>query len=100
MHRPTTAAVRALVLGHQFGEHPERVHAFGQAVAVTAVGRRDHVLGAQRPACAHRGRFLADGEVHEARDLTVAIEDGHPLLESTDEQHPTVHLDEVGPREG
>ena len=31
------------VLAHQLGEHPERVEALGQAVAVAAVGRGDHV---------------------------------------------------------
>ncbi len=48
----------------------------------------------QRPARPHRGRLLPDGEVDEAGDLAVAVEGGHPLLESTDAQHPAVHLDQ------
>jgi hypothetical protein len=34
VHRAAAPAVRALVLGHQLGEHPERVEALGEAVAV------------------------------------------------------------------
>src|SRR5205807_4855312 len=36
---------------------------------------------------------------HEPGDLAVAIEGGHPLLEAPDQQHATVHLEEVGLRE-
>ncbi len=43
VHRTPAPAVRALVLGHQLGEHPERVETLGDAVAVAAMGRRDHV---------------------------------------------------------
>ena len=43
VHRATPPAVRAGVLGHQLGQHPGRVEALGEAVAVAAVGRRDHV---------------------------------------------------------
>jgi hypothetical protein len=55
--------------------------------------------GPQRPARAHGRRLLPDREVHEAGDLAVAIEGGHPLFEAADQQHPAVHLDEVVPRE-
>ena len=41
-------------------------------------------------------RLLPDREVDEAGDLTVAIEGGHPLFEAPDQQHPAVHLEEVG----
>ena len=88
------------VLAHQLGEHPERVEALGQAVAVAAVGRGDDVVGPQRPARADRRGLLADREVHEAGDLAVAVERGHPLLEPADQQHPAVHLEQVGVREG
>ena len=93
---PPAAAVGALVLAHQLGEHPERVQALGQAVAVTAVGGGDGVGRAQRPARPDGRRLLPDREVHEAGDLTVAVEGGHPLFEPTDQQHPPVHLEEVG----
>ena len=84
------------VLGHQLGEHPERVETLRQAVAVAAMGRRDHVGRAERPARAHGRRLLPDRQVHEARDLAVAVQRGHPLLEPADHEHPSVHLEEVG----
>ena len=64
---PPRPAVRALVLAHQLGEHPERVEALGEAVAVAAVGGRDHVRGAEWPARADGRRLLPDRQVHEAR---------------------------------
>ena len=99
VHGAAAASVGPLVAGHQLGEHALGVQALGQAVAVAAVGRGDHVVGAQRPARADRRRLLADGEVHEAGDQAVAVEVGHPLLEPADEQHATLHL-ELGRREG
>ena len=84
VHRAAAPAVRALVLAHQLGEHPERVEALGQAVAVAAVGRRDDVGRAQRPARPDRRGLLSDREVHEAGHLAVAVERGHPLLEPAD----------------
>ena len=85
-----------VVLGHQLGEHPERVEALGEAVAVAAMGRRDHVGRAERPARADGRRLLPDRQVHEAGDLAVAVERGHPLLEAADHEHPPMHLEEVG----
>ena len=99
VHGAAAAAVRALVLAHQLGEHPGRVQALGQAVAVAAVGRGDDVRRAQGPARADGRRLLPDGEVDEAGDFAVAIERGHPLLEAADQQHPALHLDEVDHRE-
>ena len=99
VHGAAAAAVGALVLAHQLGEHPGRVQALGQAVAVAAVGRGDDVGGPKRPARADGRRLLPDREVDEAGDLAVAVERGHPLLEAADQQHPAVHLEEVGRRE-
>ena len=39
--------------------------------------------------------LLPDGQVDETGHLAVAIQDGHPLLEATDQQHPPIHLDQV-----
>ena len=96
VHRTAAAAVRARVLAHQLGEHPERVETLGQAVTVAAMGRRDHVGGAQRPTRPDRRRLLPDRQVHEAGHLAVAVERRHPLLEPADQEHPPVHLEEVG----
>ena len=67
---------------------------------MAAVGRSDDIDRAQRPTGTHRRRLLPDREVDEARDLPVAIEIGHPLLEAAYQQHPAVHFDEVSRREG
>ena len=83
-------------LRHQLGEHPGRVETLRQAVAVTAMRRRDHVGRAERPARAHGRRLLPDRQVHEARDLAVAVQRRHPLLEPADHEHASMHLDEVG----
>ena len=95
VHGPAATSVGSLVLGHQLGEHAQRVQALGQAVAVAAVRRGDHVVAPQGPARPDGGRLLADGEVHEAGDQTVAVEVGHALLEPADEQHLALHLDQV-----
>ena len=55
-------------LRHQLGEHPERVETLREAVAVAAMGRRDHVGRAERPARADGRRLLPDRQVHEARE--------------------------------
>ena len=99
VHRAAASAIRTRVLRHELGEHPRRVETLRQAVAVPAMRRCDHVGGRERPARTHRGRFLSDGQVHEAGDLAVAVQRGDPLLEPTDQQHPPVHLDEIGLRE-
>ena len=95
VHRAPASAVRARVLGHQLGEHPERVEPLRQAVAVTAMGRRDHVGRGEWPARAHGRCFLPDREVHEARDLRVAVQRGHPLLEPADHEHPSMQLEDA-----
>ena len=53
-------------------------------------------VGRERPARADGGRLLPDRQVHEAGDLAVAVQRGHPLLEAADHEHPPVHLEEVG----
>ena len=99
VHGAAAAAVRALVLAHQLREHPGRLQALGQTVAVAAVGRGDHVRRAQGPAGTDGGGLLPGGEVDEAGDLTVPVERGHAFLEAADQQHPALHLHEVHRRE-
>ncbi len=93
VHRAAPPAVGPAVASHQLGEHPERVEPLGEAVAVAAVRRGDHVGVTQRPAGADGRRLLADRQVHEARDLAVAIQRRHAFLEPADDHHPTEHLD-------
>ena len=99
VHRTAPPPVGARVLGHQLGEHAERIEALGEAVAVAPVGRGDHVGRSQRPARPHRRGLLAHRQVHEAGDLAVPVQVGDPCLEPTDQQHAPVHLEEVVVRE-
>ena len=85
VHRAAAAAIRALVLAHELGEHPGRVESFGQTVAVAAVGGGDDVRRPQWPACADRRSLLPDRKVDEAGDLAIAIEIGNPLFEPADQ---------------
>ena len=67
VHRAAAPAVRALVLAHQLGEHPERVRPLARQcpwprwVDVITSSRRE------RPARADGRRLLPDRQVHEAR---------------------------------
>ena len=96
VHRPAPTPVRPRVAGHQLGEHPLRVEALGQAVAVAPVRRGDDVVGPQRPARADRRGLLARRQVHEARDLTRLVHGRDPILEAPDHQHPPVQFQTVG----
>jgi hypothetical protein len=95
VHGSTAASVRPAVLCHQFGEHPLGVEALGQAVAMAAVGRGDHVLAPERPAGPDGGSLLADGEMDEAGNKPIAVEVGHALFEPADQQHLALHLDQI-----
>ena len=95
VHRAATAAVGALVPGHQLGEHRRGVQPLGEAVPVAAVGGGDDVGGPQRPAGTHGRGLLPDGEVDEPRHLARPVQGRHPLLEPADHQHPPVELEQV-----
>ena len=47
VHRAPAPAIRAVVLAHQLGEHADRVQTLREAVAVAAMGGRDHVRWAE-----------------------------------------------------
>ena len=100
VHGAAPAAVRALILAHQLGEHGGRLQALGQAVAVAAVRRRDDVGRMQWPARADGRRLLPRRQMDETGDFTIAVERRHPLLEASDQQHAPLHLDQVDHREG
>ncbi len=99
VHRAAPAPVGSFGTTHELGEHPERLESLGQAVSMAAVGGRDDVIGAQRPAGANGRRLLADRQVHEAGDEAVAIELGDPLFEAADQHHATLHLEQFGARD-
>lgn len=100
MHRAATTAVSPGILAHQLGEHDERIEAFCQTMAVPSVGGGDDIPWSEGPTRADRRSFLPGGQVDESGDLSVAVEGGHPLLKTSDEDHPSMHLEKVFDREG
>ena len=87
-------------LRHQLGEHPERVEALGQAVAVAAVGRGDDV--GRRAAASTRRRPPPPGRstggrsrAPRRRGRAAATRSSNPRIT----QHPPVHLERGRPRE-
>ncbi len=95
VHRATAPAVRALVLAHQFREHPEWVETLREAMPVAAMSRRDDVGRLEGPTRADGRRFLSDRQVHEARHFAVAVQHRDALLEAPDDEHPPLHLEEL-----
>jgi hypothetical protein len=90
VHGSSSAPACPAVLGHELGEGALHIEALGQYVAVAPVCRGDEIVRTERPRGADGGRFLPDGEVHEAGDEPVAVQLRHPFLEPPDAQHPAV----------
>ena len=70
----------------EFGHHLLGRHAFGQRMAVTAVGAKDRILATQVGTDAHRHRFLTDIGVACAVDQAIGIRTGELLFGAADEQ--------------
>jgi hypothetical protein len=95
VHRPAATATGAGVLAHQLGEHRPRRQPLGQHVTVAAVRRGDHVVRPGVVERADRAGLLPDRGVHEARDQTVAVEDGDALLHAADHGHAPVRIEQL-----
>src|SRR5919197_1290295 len=93
VHRTALAAAVAGFPSEQLREHAADVGALREAVAVTAVRRRDPVVAAQCAADADGDGLLADVEVRQARHLRAAVELVGVLLEQPDQRHPAVHVE-------
>ena len=65
VHRAAFAAAIAGFLAQQLGEHPVDGRAFGEAVAMAAMGAGDVVVATQGLADADRDRFFADIEMRQ-----------------------------------
>jgi len=85
----------AVPAAEELGVHAFGVAAFGDEVAVTAVGAGDVVLLTDSEAGPHRHRLLAGIEVDHALDAAVAHQASRLFLESADGHHALVHLDEL-----
>ena len=73
VHRAALAAIEAAGLAKQLTHHAHHVRAFGQRVAVPAVGGGDEVVGAQMGAdpCGHG--LLSGGQVQRPAHLGRAV---------------------------
>src|SRR5207302_5830699 len=83
----------ALFLAEGLAVHEPRVGALRDAVAVSAMGRGDRVVAAQRRADADGDGLLADVQVCQARHLRREVELIRLRLEGADPQHPLGHLE-------
>ena len=92
MHRAALAAGIAARAPGQLGHHPLGIHAAGQHVAVVAVGGDPLVAVLGRGLQPDHHRLLADVEMAEAADQPHAVELARLLLETADQQHLAVEL--------
>jgi len=93
VHGPAETPADAGGPSHQLGEHAGHVEPLGHHVAVPAVRRGDHVVGAQLRAHADGHRLLADRQVHEAGHDAVAVQDRGAGLELPDPAHLAVAVE-------
>ena len=95
VHRAALALGVAALAPGELGHHPLGVHAAGQHVAVVAVGGHHRVDLFEVGLHAHHHGLLADVEVAEAGDLALAVELARLLLETADQQHVAVELEQL-----
>jgi hypothetical protein len=93
MHRAALALAVAGLLAEQLREHQVRRRSFRQAVSVAAVGAGDVIVRPQRLADAHRDRLLTYIQVGQSGHQSSGVEIVHSLLEETNGDHLTVHMD-------
>jgi len=95
VHRAALAPGQACLFAQQLRRAPHGIGTAHQGVPVIAVGS-DHVI--IRP-CGmlrrHRHRLLADIQVTETTDMPLLVQLGHPLLETPDQEHFPVHLEQL-----
>ncbi len=76
-------------------EDVQRVDAPAPGHRVLAVGREDHVVGAQRPRRADLGRLLP-AQARPQAELTLALQGGRLLVEPARDHHVAQEPDQVG----
>lgn len=96
MHRSPAASTAAGLAGEELRHELARRHAFGERLAMTAMGDRDPVVGPKRRRGPDGAGFLAEGEVDRPGDPTLQEELVDPLLELPDKRHSCVQLDGEG----
>jgi hypothetical protein len=95
VHRAALAAAQAILAAKNLGHHRLDVAAFGDAVAVAAVGRGDVILVVQMEADADPRRLFAGIEMDETGDVArrELLVDG--VLELADGAHLSVGFEQL-----
>jgi hypothetical protein len=88
VHRAAAAVAIAVFLAEELGEHPRRIGAFGDAMAVAAMRGKNVVVASEFECCADRTRFLPDRQMHRAVDQAAHVACFGGLFELADQLHP------------
>src|SRR5690242_554719 len=97
VHRAASALADAGRLAKEFGHDGLWIHAPDNGLAMLAVAADDVVAWAQGAECADTAGLLPDIEMQEAANLAEGIFLGGFLLETPDEHHLVVHLEQLLP---
>ncbi|MNR04828.1 hypothetical protein D3C85_1208200 [compost metagenome] len=95
MHRTALATAHAGLLAVDFGHHAVHIHALGDAVAMTAVGRGDAVAVAQVGHDPGRGSLFAGIQVDEAGDLAGGELHVQAFFEGADGAHHFIGMQQL-----
>ncbi len=94
VHAPAPAVAVAVDSAIQFGEHPAKVRALGDRMAMPAVGGGDLVFVPQRADRASGDRLLPDVEMQETGQRAGLHQPTGLGLEHPDAHHPAVQVQE------
>src|SRR5579875_250782 len=92
MHRAALALAVACALAEDLREHPLEFSAFGDQMAVAAMGRGDAVGGAQGRVDTDGAGLLADRKMDEAGNFAADAEVLELEFELPDALHPAIHF--------
>ncbi len=95
MHRAPAPLGDSRCLAEQLRHHRPRRSALGQAMAMFAVGRDHVVLVVQAMDGPDCDRFLTGVEMAEAGDLAAGVHLGHFVLETPDQNHAPVQVQQL-----
>jgi hypothetical protein len=99
MHRTTLAVAGARRLPVDLGHHFAHIDAFGDAMAVAAMGRRNPVAIGEMQHYPRGAGFFAGIEVNEPRNVTLGEFDVQTFLEFSDRAHDPVSFEQIGLRQ-
>ncbi len=95
MHGATEPAADASLPPEQFRERAFEVHAAGKAMAMSAIGVADVIVGSERLGDARADRFLPVAEMGGAVNETLKIAALDLLFELADRRHGSIEADPI-----